>query len=99
MAMSQQCTLVAKTASGILESISRSVASRSRELILPLYSALVKLYLEYYVQFRASRHKKDRDLLDRVHWRSTKIIEGLEYPSYEERLSDLHLFSTEKRRF
>ena len=42
--------------------------------------------------------KKDRDLLDRVHWRSIKIIEGLEYPSYEERLSDLHLFSTEKRR-
>jgi len=67
-------------------------------VILLLYNAPVRPPLEYCIQFRASRHKKDRDLLDRVHWRSTKIIEGLEYPSYEERLSDLHLFSTEKRR-
>ncbi|KAJ7396965.1 rna-directed dna polymerase from mobile element jockey-like [Pitangus sulphuratus] len=48
--MSQQCMLAAQKASGILRSIKGDLTSRSREVTLPLSSALVTPHLEYCIQ-------------------------------------------------
>ncbi|KFQ03656.1 hypothetical protein N329_00793, partial [Haliaeetus albicilla] len=96
--MSWQCVFAAQKANTIPGCTKSSMASRLRGVILSLYSALVSPHLQYCVQLWGPQHKKDMDLLERVHRRAMKMIRGLEHLSYEDRLRELVLFSLENRR-
>lgn len=65
-----------------------SVSSRSREVVLPLYSMQVRLHFECCVQFWAPQLKKNNKVLEHVQTGAMEL---------EEDLRDLGIFSLEKR--
>lgn len=68
----------------------KSMANRSREMILLLCFVAVGSHLECCIQLQDPQHRKDIDL------RATKLFRGMEHLSSEERLRELGLFSLEK---
>ena len=56
--MSRQCSQVAKKTNGILACISKSIASRSREVTTLPYPVLLRLHLKYCFQFWSLTMKK-----------------------------------------
>jgi len=95
--MTWQCVLAAQKANRVLRFIKSSVASRAREVILTLYSALVRPHLESCIQLWSPQQRKDMELLEWVQRRATTVIRGREHLSSEERLRELGLFSMKSR--
>ncbi|GAB0181431.1 cAMP-dependent protein kinase inhibitor alpha [Grus japonensis] len=86
--MSQQCALAAQKANRVLGCIKTSMTRRSREVILPFYSTLLRPHLEYCVQLWGPQYRRDMELLEQVQRRAMKMIRGLEHLSYEDRLRE-----------
>lgn len=70
---------VAKAVNNILGCIRQSTTSRSREMILLLYLALVRPCLECCGQSWAPQFKTEINLLERVQCRATRMTDILEY--------------------
>lgn len=75
---------MANRVSGILACIRSSVASRTRAVIVPLYSALVRLHIECCVLLWNPQFRKDTEMFECIQTRATRLVKGLEHKSYEE---------------
>ena len=93
-----QCLHAANKAYRALFQLRWTIASRSPEVLLPLYSANVRPLLEYCSQCWSPYLQKDKLVLEKVQKTFTKMITGMKSLSYKERLNRLGLFSLERRR-
>ena len=87
-----------KKARGIAAMILRSITSRSSDILIPLYKALVRPILEYASVVWCPYLKKDKQRIETVQRHFTKNIEGMNTLEYEERLRKLNLPTLEFRR-
>ena len=62
-------------------------------MIVTLYSALMRPYLESCILVWCSQHKKDVRLLECVQRRDKNTVKELEHLSYKDRFRELFLFS------
>ena len=64
MKVSEQCAIAASKDNHILGLVRRNLTYKEKELIIPLYRAIVKHHLEYCIQAWRQYRKKDIDTLD-----------------------------------
>ena len=86
MKVSEQCWIAASKGNQILGLIRRTITYKEKQLIVPMYKAIVRPHLEYCIQAWRPYRKKDMDKLERIQLRATKMIPELRDLSYESRL-------------
>lgn len=93
--------VAALKANSILDCIKRIVASRAREMIIPLSFLVRKVYGVYgvygkymeHIQAWIPQHKKEKEkLLEWIQRKTTKMVRELKHLSYENKLRELGLF-------
>ena len=77
MNVSEQCGIAAAKGNQILGLIRRNIVYNEKELIIPLYTSIVRPHLEYCIQACRPYRKKDIDMLERVQRKATKLIQKL----------------------
>ena len=97
MKVSEQCGIAASKGNQILGLIRKTITYKEKQLIVPLYKAIVRPHFEYFIKVWRSYRKKDIDKLERI-LKLTKMIPELRDLSYESRLLQCGLTTLETRR-
>ena len=66
MKVSEQCGIAASNGNKIIGLIRRTIMYKEKQLIVPLYKAIVRPHLEYCIQAWRPYRKKDIDKLERI---------------------------------
>ena len=96
--MSQQSALAACNATCIPGCIKRGVASRDREVIVPLCSALVRPHLQHCVLAWGPQYENGPQLLDKPGCEPWRCSEGCRTPSIKKRHRVPGLFNLDNRK-
>ena len=98
MKCSKQCLYACNKAMKVLGMIKRTIRFKNTRVMLSLYKTLVRPHVEYCVSAWSPHYKKDRELIEKIQRRYTKMINNIDGKSYEERLQCLKLWTLEERR-
>ena len=89
---------VCAKANRMLGLIKRIIRFKDRRILLQLYKSLVRPHLEYATSVWSPYYKKDKERLEAIQHRFTRMLPGIKDMKYEDRLKELHLWSLEERR-
>jgi len=94
----QQCQESYSKANRMLGLISRTIKYKNQEVLMNLYKSMVRPHLEYCCAVWSPHYIKDKQMLEKVQHRFTRMFPHLKNLPYEDRLSELGLWSLEERR-
>jgi hypothetical protein len=98
MKFKNQVMAQTKKANKALGMIKRNFECVNQEIFQILYSVLVRPHLEYAVQVWNPYLIGEKEKIEKVQRRATKIVKEIKNIPYEQRLKQLNLMSTETRR-
>ena len=82
----------------MLACVRRAIKYKEKDMIVPLYTALVRPLLEYGHVIWNPRFQADKILVERVQRRATRMIPSIRHLEYTARLEALNLPSLQHRR-
>ena len=90
---SQQCIFAYKKAIRVMGMIRRTISYKEPKIMLSLYKTLVRPHVEYCSCAWNPHYMKDKELLERIQRRLTKMINDMNGKMYEDRLWCLRLWT------
>ena len=94
----RQVTSAVKKANRVLGMINRTFVNKNQEIMVKLYKSLVRPHLEYGIQAWRPHFEKDKNALEKVQRRMTRMIADLKDLPYESRLKRIGITTLETRR-
>lgn len=93
-----QCVAACKKANRMLGMVYRHIVNKTPDIMLRLYKTLVRPHVEYCVSAWSPCYRKDKELIERVQHRFTRMVHSMSHLEYGERLRRLNLWTLEERR-
>ena len=93
-----QCNQAFSKANRMLDILKQNIVNKTPLIMVNLYNTLIWLHVEYCVPAWSPYYVKDKNTLERIQHRFTKLIPGLQSLTYEERLARLGLWTLKERR-
>jgi len=94
----KHCAFAYSKGNRILGMIKRTIISRDIHILLNLYNTLVRPHLEYCSPAWSPHYQKDKQLLQKVQHRFTRLFPDLRSMCYQDRLRRLGLWALQERR-
>jgi len=96
--VSKQCSAAYSKTNRMLGVINRTITCKSTGIMLRLHKSVVRPHLEYCTSAWSPHYVKDKELIERIQHRFTRMIPEIKDLPYDKRLQQLNLWTLEGRR-